>query len=99
MIFSQNVNIFLQPIKLNLIYFCIFKTLTKNKKIMAVLKVIEVLSSSEKSWEDATQKAVEQAAKSLKNIRSVYVQEHSAAVNDGKVTEFRVNLKITFELE
>ena len=66
---------------------------------MAVLKVIEILSSSEKSWEDATQKAVEQAAKSLKNIRSVYVQEPSAAVNDGKVTEFRVNLKITFELE
>jgi flavin-binding protein dodecin len=66
---------------------------------MAVLKVIEVLSNSEKSWEDATQKAVEQAAKSLKNIRSVYIQEQSAQVSDGKVTEFRVNLKLTFEIE
>jgi dodecin len=66
---------------------------------MAVLKVIEILSSSEISWEDATRKAVDQAAKSLKNIRSVYVQEHSAAVKDGKVTEFRVNLKLTFEIE
>lgn len=66
---------------------------------MAVLKVIEVLSSSTKSWEDATQKAVAQASKSLKNIRSVYVQDQSATVKDGKVEEFRMNLKVTFELE
>jgi dodecin len=66
---------------------------------MAVLKVIEVLSSSESSWEDATKKAVEKASKSVKHIRSVYVQEQSASVKDGKVSEFRVNLKITFELE
>ena len=64
---------------------------------MAVLKVIEVLSSSELSWEDATRKAVTQAAKSLKNIRSVYIQEQSA--NEGNVVEFRVNLKLTFEIE
>lgn len=66
---------------------------------MAVLKVIEVLSSSEVSWEDATRKAVTQAAKSLKNIRSVYIQEQSATVNEGNVVEFRVNLKLTFEIE
>jgi hypothetical protein len=66
---------------------------------MAVLKVIEVLSSSENSWEEATQKAVAQAAKSLKHIRSVYVQEQSAQVKDGKVVEYRVNLKLTFEIE
>jgi len=66
---------------------------------MAVLKVIEVLSNSEKSWEDATKKAVKHASKSLKNIRSVYVQEHSANVKDGEVSEFRVNVKITFEVD
>ncbi|TXE06346.1 dodecin domain-containing protein [Seonamhaeicola algicola] len=66
---------------------------------MAVLKVIEVLSNSEKSWEDATKKAVKKASKSLTNIRSVYVQDQSASVKDGEVTDFRVNLKITFELE
>jgi dodecin len=66
---------------------------------MSVLKVIEVLSSSTTSWEDATQKAVTQASKSLKNIRSVYVQEQSATVKDGKVAEYRMNLKITFEIE
>jgi len=52
---------------------------------MAVLKVIEVLSNSEKSWEDATKKAVAHAAKSLKNIRSVYVQDQSASVTNGDV--------------
>jgi dodecin len=66
---------------------------------MSVLKVIEVLSSSETSWEDATKKAVEKASKSVKHVRSVYVQDQSASVKDGKVSEFRVNLKITFELE
>ena len=66
---------------------------------MAVLKVIEVLASSQKSWEDATQKAVDQAAKSLKHIRSVYVQEQSAIVKDGKIVEYRVNLKLSFEIE
>jgi len=65
---------------------------------MAVLKVIEVLSNSDKSWEDATKKAVKQAAKSVKNIKSVYVQDQSAIVKNDEVTEFRVNLKITFEV-
>ena len=66
---------------------------------MAVLKVIEVLASSDKNWEDATQKAVDQAAKSLKHIRSVYVQEQSAIFKYGKFVEYRVNLKLSFEIE
>lgn len=66
---------------------------------MAVMKVIEVLSSSPKSWEDATSIAVVQASKTIKNIRSVYVQDQSAVVNDDKVTEFRVALKLTFEVK
>lgn len=66
---------------------------------MAILKVIEVLANSDKSWEDATKKAVTQASKSVKNIRSVYIQDQSASVNDGEVTDFRVNVKITFEVK
>ena len=65
---------------------------------MAVLKVIEVLSNSKKSWEDATEKAVEEASKTVKNIKSVYVQDQSAVVEDGKVKEYRVNLKLTFQV-
>ena len=66
---------------------------------MSVLKVIEVLSSSDVSWEDATQKGVAKAAKTIKHIRSVYVKGHSAEVSGGEITEYRVNLKLTFELE
>ncbi|MFS4493365.1 dodecin family protein [Maribacter sp. 2308TA10-17] len=66
---------------------------------MAILKVIEVLANSEKSWEDATKKAVAQASKSVKNIRSVYIQDQSASVKDGEVNDFRVNVKITFEVK
>ncbi|APX99355.1 hypothetical protein CLV86_2468 [Lacinutrix venerupis] len=66
---------------------------------MAVLKVIEVLSNSDKSWEDATKKAVKHASKSVKNIRSVYIKDQSASVKDGEVSDFRVNLKITFEVD
>ena len=66
---------------------------------MAVLKVIEVLANSEESWEDATANAVAQAAKSVNNIRSVYLNEQSATVADGKVVEYRVNVKITFEVQ
>lgn len=65
---------------------------------MGVLKVIEVLSNSSKSWEDATKKAVIEASKSVKNIRSVYMQDQSATVKNGEVDEFRVNVKITFEV-
>ena len=66
---------------------------------MAILKVIEVLANSEKSWEEATKKAVAHAAKSVKNIRSVYVQDQSCSVKDGEVVDFRVNVKITFEIK
>lgn len=65
---------------------------------MSVLKVIEVLASSTKSWEDATKNAVEEASKSVKGIASVYVQDQSVVVKDGKVSEFRVNVKLTFKV-
>jgi flavin-binding protein dodecin len=66
---------------------------------MAVLKVIEVLANSSESWEDATRKAVKHASKSVKQIRSVYVNDQSAIVDGDDITEFRVNVKITFEVK
>jgi hypothetical protein len=65
---------------------------------MSVLKVIELMASSEKSWEDAVQNAVTTAGKTLKGIRSVWIQDQSAVVKDGKIAEFRVTCKITFEV-
>ena len=55
-------------------------------------------ANSDKGWEDATKKAVQEAAKSVKKIKSVFVQSQSAVVHNDEVTEFRVNLKITFEV-
>ena len=66
---------------------------------MAVLKVIEVLANSDKSWEDAAKNALDQASKSVKNIRSVYINEQSATVKNGKIDNYRVNVKITFEVQ
>lgn len=63
-----------------------------------VLKVIEVLSESSNSYEDAIKSAVEETAKSVRGIRSAYVNEQSVTVKDGKVDKFRVNVKITFEV-
>jgi flavin-binding protein dodecin len=65
---------------------------------MSILKVIEVLANSEKGWEDAARNAVAHASKSVKNIKSVYINEQSAQVKDNKITEYRVNAKITFEV-
>ncbi len=65
---------------------------------MAVMKVIEVMSNSKKSWEDATATAIKRASKSVNNIKSAYVQSQSVVVDGGKVKEYRVNLKVTFEV-
>ena len=64
-----------------------------------VVKVIELMSQSRKSWEDATQGAVEEAAKTLRNVRSIYIKEFTAEVGEGKVTNYRINAKVTFDLE
>jgi len=64
-----------------------------------IVKVIELMSESPTSWEEATQNAVSEASKTLRNIRSVYIKEFTAAVEDGKVTSYRINGKVTFEMQ
>lgn len=66
--------------------------------IMSVLKVIELLASSDKSWEDAAKNAVKMASKTIKEIRSVYIKEMSLKVKGNNIVEYRVNAKITFEV-
>jgi dodecin len=65
---------------------------------MSVLKVIELLASSDKSWEDAAKNAVKMASKTIKEIRSVYIKEMSLKVKDNNIVEYRVNAKISFEV-
>jgi flavin-binding protein dodecin len=64
-----------------------------------IVKVIEVMSEAAGSWEEAAQNVVSEASKTLRNIRSVYVKEFTAAVENDKVTSYRVNAKVTFEME
>ncbi|MCB0536976.1 MAG: dodecin family protein [Chitinophagales bacterium] len=65
---------------------------------MSVLKVLELMSSSEKSWEEATTKAVSKASETIKGIQSAWVKDQSVVVKDGNVKEFRVTLKVTFKV-
>ena len=65
---------------------------------MAVMKTIEVLSESDKSFEDAIENAVKRTGKTVKNIRSAYVNEMHTSIKDDKIDKFRVNVKITFEV-
>jgi flavin-binding protein dodecin len=66
---------------------------------MTMLKVIEVLSQSEKSWEDAAQKAVKEAAQSLRGVKSIYIKDMEATVENDRIVMYRINGKIAFTLE
>jgi flavin-binding protein dodecin len=66
---------------------------------MSVLKVIEIMGDSDKGWEDAAREAVTEAAKTVHGIKSVWIQDHAATVENGKIKRFRVTCKITFEVE
>lgn len=66
---------------------------------MAVIKVIELLAESENSWEDAVRNAVAEASKTVHGIRSVYVSEFQSTVENEKVKNFRVNVKISFVVD
>lgn len=66
---------------------------------MAMLKVIEVLAQSNKSWEDAAQTAIKNASESLRDIRSIYIKDMEATVENNQITAYRINAKISFLLE
>ena len=65
---------------------------------MSVLKVIEIMCASKKSWEDAATTGIAKASKTLKNVRSAWVQDQSVVVDKGKIKEYRITLKISFEV-
>ena len=64
-----------------------------------IVKVIEVLSESRNSWEEAAKNVVAEASKTLRNIRSVYIKEFTVAVENDKISSYRINAKVTFDLE
>lgn len=66
---------------------------------MAIAKVTELTASSPKSFEDAIQQGISRAAKTIRNIQSAWVNEQTVVVKDDKISEWRVNLRVTFLLD
>ena len=66
---------------------------------MSMVKVIEVLAQSNKSWEDAANRAVKSAGQSVRNIRSIYIKYFEATVENNEITNYRINAKISFGVE
>ena len=66
---------------------------------MSVVKVIEVIAASEKSFDDAVQQALNEASKSVKNISSIYVKEMKANVTNNKIVSYGINAKISFTVD
>ncbi|MEP3347474.1 MAG: dodecin family protein [Litoreibacter sp.] len=66
---------------------------------MSIARVTEVISSSKKSFDDAIEEGVKRATKTLKNVQGAWVQDQKCTVENGKISEYRVTLKVTFVLE
>jgi flavin-binding protein dodecin len=66
---------------------------------MSVAKVVELTASSPTSFEDAVKAGIEKAGETLRNIQGAWVSEEKVEVKDGKISEFRVTLRITFLVE
>lgn len=66
---------------------------------MAIVKVVEVIAESEKSWEDAAKVAVKEASKTVRNIKHLYVEHQQAVVEEGKIVKYRVNAKVSFVVD
>lgn len=66
---------------------------------MAIVKVIEVLAQSSKGWEDAANTALQEAARTVRNIKSMYVDDFQVKVQNDRATEYRLRAKISFVVE
>ena len=64
-----------------------------------VAKVTEIIASSKKSFEDAIAKGIARASKTLKGVQGAWIENQKVVVSNGKVTEYRVNMKVTFVLK
>ena len=66
---------------------------------MTVVKIIELIGTSPNDWEDAVKNALAQAAKTVKNIKSIYVKSCKAKVQNNKIVEYRAIVKIAFVVQ
>ena len=66
---------------------------------MSVARVTEISATSKKSFDDAVEKGVERASKTLRNVKSAWIKEQSVSIDDGKIAHYQVNMMVTFVLE
>jgi flavin-binding protein dodecin len=71
----------------------------KGVEAMAVARVTEITASSTKSFEDATRIGIERANMTLENVKGAWIQEQKLKIENGKILEYRVNMKVTFILK
>lgn len=64
-----------------------------------VVKIVEVIAQSEKSFDDAAANAVREVAKTVKNIKSIWIENFSGTVEGDRITEYRVNARVSFVVE
>jgi flavin-binding protein dodecin len=69
------------------------------RRNMSVAKVSEITASSNKSFDDAIRIGIERACKTLENVTNAWVQDHEVTINQGKVTKYKVRMKLTFILK
>lgn len=65
---------------------------------MSIVKVIEVLAQSDKGWEDATKVALQEASKTVRNIKNIYIKDMQVIVENNEIVQYRVNAKISFKV-
>lgn len=80
-------------------YLFTLQLLIKKNKIMSIVKVIEVIATSEKNFDDAVDNALKEASKTVKNIESVYVKEMNANVENNQIVSYGVNAKVSFRID
>lgn len=78
---------------------CIIEKNRFKEDTMAVARVTEVVGSSDKSWEDAVQEALDRANKTIRGLTGIEITKMNAHIEDGNITEYRSHVRITFILE
>ena len=66
---------------------------------MSIAKVVEISATSKESFDDAIRQGISRANKTLRNVKSAWIKEQHARVEDGKISEYQVNMALTFVLE
>lgn len=83
----------------HLVNYCVIKFLILNEIVMPIVKVIEVIASSKKGFDDAVESAVKEVSKTVRNIDSVYVKDMKVHVKDGKISTWGVVCKVSFRVD